>query len=915
MEEVMSKKSIRLGNKSITYYRPSAARTIPLKRFSNRGVMPSLKPHLKGVVLEYESVLERDFLLLLDHDPNCIDLQTQPIELTYITKTGKEARIYPDCWAIFKNEKQVLFDVKPESQYRKLTKTPNWNLRIKAIQKFCKKMGWVYQVTTEKKIHCLRLNNIKDLILAAKHYSPAKIIKEMGKFDSNLKRILEESPKIFKELVNFLHPLLPLELEEVISLLKYKIYFNHVSIDWDKPIKDTIVSLNGNLPSPIYALEDNFLEVEDRNQVVLIPKEKKSSIISVRDQKKWNQRVELISPIINEYGEEAKKSEILKYCKENGLQFDTTYRWYRIWKKHGNSGLIPKRLTNHLKSHLDQEVEYLLKETIFEWNQGIWTQIKAAYSQFCDKCHDLGLKPATYKTFRLRINALPAVERQGKSKPRTQSSIKRGLSGTYREGRYPGAVIQMDHTLLDIWLVDSFTKQPIGRPWITMGLDVFSRSIWGFYISLDHPSQESVTQAFLTGLISKDQLIDWKIFKSQLMEKGLDPDQYEFVCGGFPALVQVDNSLEFRSKLVRRLCIELNITLEFRRVKTPEYGGFIESVWDTINDGIRNAGLKGRVYSLPKSREVVKRPKFFIPPEYNPKDEACYTLDEFREWFFYYMVVSYSADARARQNHSPNEIWSDGLRGDNHQPMGGALRILDPAEYQRLDFQSKIPVEKTLSQKGLRYKNIYYSSKWLIEARKNRILKDGQRYEFRVSHRDLRWAWIINPVTNEIETLEAYKYDGDDRITDFLRQGLGKNPKFKDFCISLKAIEYVRENLGECEKDSQEMSSVMKSVTEKLAKKGKFNKKERRLFESLSKTREGREELAAAGIIAQFKEGTLPMLNITESTSISNSNEFPILQNEPELDEEIVIPKLSMTSDANKAIKSMVFWDDRMEEN
>ena len=910
--EILTKKSISIGKKQYIYYRPSQARKIPLKTMSNRGFLPSLKKNLKGIVLEYESQLERDFLFLLDQDPNCIDLQTQPVEIIYINKSGKEKKIYPDCWAIFVDERQILFDIKPENQYRKLIKTNNWMLRLKAIHEFCKKVGWTYQVITEKKILCTRLNTIKDLLNAAKHFAPAKFNKEIGKFDSNLKRILEASPLKFNELVNALHPLLPLEPEEVISLLKHKIYFNILSIDWDKPLEETSIFLNEELPPPVYALEDNFYERDRSNLVVQIPEKEKLSVISESEQENLNWRLNLITPIINQYGKEAKKSEILQYCEENDKPLHSTYKWYRIWKKKGKDGLIPKRSRKHTKSHLEQGVENVLQEVIWEWNQGEWIQIKAAYTIFCQRCYELGLKPATYKTFRIRINALPAVEKRGKFRPKTQSFIKRGLSGTYREGRYPGAVIQMDHTKLDIWLIDSFTKQPLGRPWITLGIDVFSRSIWGFYISFDSPSQESVTQAILNGLISKEQLNDWRIFESQLIEKGLNAEEYRWPCGGIPALIQVDNSREFRANLVRRLCMDSNITLEFRPVKTPEFGGFIESIWDTINDGIRNAKLKGRVFSLPKSRESVKRPKFRIPPDYYAKKEADYTLKEFKEWLFYYLVVSYSSDIRARQNHAPNEIWLDGLRGDNFQPMGGALRLLEPSEYLKLDFQSKIPIEATLSENGLRYKNIYYTSEWLKQARKERILKDGEKYEFRVSHLDIRRAWIIDPETNHIETLEAYKYDGDKRIWDFIEQGLGKKPGYKDFPISLKMIQYARKILGKSKKNMGEIASIMKSVTEQLAEKGKLNKKDQRIFEKLSKSQEGRDKLAAAGIIAQFENGTLPMLTTSANTSIK---EEPIpIQDDSELKELIDESNIPMTSDTKEALRRMIFWESDEEE-
>ena len=160
------------------YYRPIQARKIPLKYRSNRGFMPSLKPYLNNLVLEYESVLERDFLILLDHDPNCVDLQPQPVAIPYTTVKGKEVILYPDCWAYFINGREFLFEIKSEHEYSKLIEDENWNLRIKAIQEYCKKKGWTYQVITELKINCVRLNIIKDLIIGAKHYSPTKINKK-----------------------------------------------------------------------------------------------------------------------------------------------------------------------------------------------------------------------------------------------------------------------------------------------------------------------------------------------------------------------------------------------------------------------------------------------------------------------------------------------------------------------------------------------------------------------------------------------------------------------------------------------------------------------------------------------------------------------------------------------------------------
>ena len=120
-QSLVKTETIHNGKKYVCY-RPTKIREIPLKTSSNRGFNPSLKPHLKDLdyVWEYESQLEIDFILLLDHDPNCIDLQTQPLEITYNNEKGNEIKIYPDCWAIFKDGREFLFDIKTEAEYLKL---------------------------------------------------------------------------------------------------------------------------------------------------------------------------------------------------------------------------------------------------------------------------------------------------------------------------------------------------------------------------------------------------------------------------------------------------------------------------------------------------------------------------------------------------------------------------------------------------------------------------------------------------------------------------------------------------------------------------------------------------------------------------------------------------------------------------
>jgi putative transposase len=51
----------------------------------------------------------------------------------------------------------------------------------------------------------------------------------------------------------------------------------------------------------------------------------------------------------------------------------------------------------------------------------------------------------------------------------------------------PLAVIQIDHTKLDAFVVCTETNKTLGRPVLTICLDVFRKAVCGFQIGLEAP--------------------------------------------------------------------------------------------------------------------------------------------------------------------------------------------------------------------------------------------------------------------------------------------------------------------------------------------------------------------------------------------------------------------------------------------
>jgi hypothetical protein len=63
-----------------------------------------------------------------------------------------------------------------------------------------------------------------------------------------------------------------------------------------------------------------------------------------------------------------------------------------------------------------------------------------------------------------------------------------GPVGGYYDVSAALEVMQIDHTCVDAIVVSEGTRKPLGRPWITLAIDVASRIVMGMFISFDASS-------------------------------------------------------------------------------------------------------------------------------------------------------------------------------------------------------------------------------------------------------------------------------------------------------------------------------------------------------------------------------------------------------------------------------------------
>jgi len=140
-------------------------------------------------------------------------------------------------------------------------------------------------------------------------------------------------------------------------------------------------------------------------------------------------------------------------------------------------------------SRLDERVEAIVRELVrtrFLTRQK--RSVAAVHREVRQACLAAGLPVPARNTVASRITRLRPVE---VARRRGGPDAARPLQSAGDDVPPVGAVleqVQIDHTVVDVIVVDEQERRPVGRPYLTVGIDVFSRSIVGMVVTLEPPS-------------------------------------------------------------------------------------------------------------------------------------------------------------------------------------------------------------------------------------------------------------------------------------------------------------------------------------------------------------------------------------------------------------------------------------------
>jgi putative transposase len=239
--------------------------------------------------------------------------------------------------------------------------------------------------------------------------------------------------------------------------------------------------------------------------------------------------------------------------------------------------------------------------------------------------------------------------------------------------------VQIDHTPVDLIVVDEINRKPLGRPWLSLVIDNASRMVCGFFLSMIPPSSIAVALALAHCVAPKDL---W------LADRELS---FEWPVSGLPDLVYMDNAKEFHAEALRSAAQEHGIDLEFRPRGLPHFGGHIERLIGT---------MMGAVHLIPGTTfsNVAER------GDYSSVKNAVMTLPELERWFALQVHV-YHSTIHSNLKMTPLTAWKQAVAARE-----APIRQMSNAD-QHTFFLDLLPGERRrIRRDGIRLFNIHYWS-------------------------------------------------------------------------------------------------------------------------------------------------------------------------------------------------------------
>lgn len=462
--------------------------------------------------------------------------------------------------------------------------------------------------------------------------------------------------------------------------------------------------------------------VSDKNMIKAI--RRKDYVVAILAHGEWNSNPSKLQPLIKEIA--------ISLGDMNRPSASTVNRWYKLFliNKNDISCLIDRNdRKGNRKPRIDAKViglcekiidrHYLKAQrlSVIEIHDIIRHEINVINKASPDNKLKLPSRSTIYNL----VNAIPKFELVAKRKGK-YFAINSFTNG--KEAPQPKFVLEIaeiDHSPIDILVIDDRTKKILGNPVITILLDAYSRMPLGMYVGICSANIQSVSGCLEHAIMPKDYV-----------KEKYPGIKGEWPTWGKPMSVVSDNGGEFHSKELEAICMHLGSMPQFCPKRIPFFKGKIERYLKTLNYTL--------IHTLPGTTFA----NYLELADYKPEKSATISFQTLIEILHIWIIDIYSVDNHEGIDDTPLNKWREGI---NKMPPAF------PANVSRLKQLLSRLMKRKISSDGFVLEKILYNSD---EAQQLRY-KFGNSYKFTLRYRedDLTRIWIHHPETHEMIEVPA----------------------------------------------------------------------------------------------------------------------------------------------------------------
>jgi transposase InsO family protein len=332
-------------------------------------------------------------------------------------------------------------------------------------------------------------------------------------------------------------------------------------------------------------------------------------------------------------------------AKQRGVSERNLRRWRMRFRQaeelygQGYVGLLPRysRQGNHaprLPSQVYELADQVIREVYMTPKR---VSKMFLYGRFANRCQEAGVQAPSYVWLLKEISKLRAYEvklaREGKRAAYALEFSTKPLSAkNENHGDFPWQIVHIDHTEVDVELVDETTGLELGRPWLTLMFDAFSRRVLCFVIGFDAPSVTTL-----------------KLILRECVRRH----------SRLPSGLVLDWGKDFGSDFFETLTAIYQIRIVKRPPHESRHGCVIERGFKTLNDFFFH-NLRANTQNTRNIRQLTK--------SIDPKRFAVWSLEALHEHLSRFCFETYDQLLHSGIGTTPAEAYERGMAMAGSRP-------------------------------------------------------------------------------------------------------------------------------------------------------------------------------------------------------------------------------------------------------